>query len=264
MCPYPPSMPRAHRLRVEGGVFHLTHRCHNRAFLLKFARDREDYRARMRAKLREFDVCLLDYCLTCNHVHLLAEAKDKLQISGFMREVAGEFARQYNRRKGRLNAVWGDNFHATLVDSGSYLWRCLSYIELNMVRCGVVKHPRQWEWVGYHEIMGRRQRYRLVDLERLCWRLGTTSLKEVQENLETLLEERIEQDELKREPCWTESLAVGSPDYLRRIQPLILSRRETEIVEEKAGLWVLKEEEAPYGLELGSKSGSKARKRPNI
>jgi hypothetical protein len=67
MCPYPPSMPRAHRLRVEGGVFHLTHRCHNRAFLLRFARDREDYRARMRAKLREFDVFLLDYCLTCNH-----------------------------------------------------------------------------------------------------------------------------------------------------------------------------------------------------
>jgi hypothetical protein len=29
------------------------------------------------------------------------------------------------RRKGRTNAVWGDNFHATLVEEGRYLWRCL-------------------------------------------------------------------------------------------------------------------------------------------
>jgi len=222
--------------------------------LLKFARDREDYRARMRAKLRQFEVLLLDYCLTCNHVHLLVDAADKSQISGFMREVAGEFARQYNRRKGRVDAVWGDNFHATLVDSGRYLCQCLSYIELNMVRCGVVKHPSQWEWVGYHEIMGRRQRYRLLDLERLCWRLGTGSLEAVRENLKAMLQERIEREEMDREPCWTESLAVGSPDFVKRIEPLILSRRETEVVEEAGGLWVLKEPEAPYGLEWGSKS----------
>jgi putative transposase len=127
----------------------------------------------------------------------------------------------------------------------------MGYIELNMVRCGAVKHPRQWEWVGYHEIMGRRQRYRLLDLDRLCWRLGTTSLGEVQRNLEAALQERIEQDGLKREPCWTESLAVGSPEFVRRIKPLILSRRESEIVEEEPGLWVLKETEVPYGSKPG-------------
>ena len=32
-------MARANRLRVDGGVFHVTHRCHNREILLKFARD---------------------------------------------------------------------------------------------------------------------------------------------------------------------------------------------------------------------------------
>lgn len=62
-----------------------------------------------------------------------------------MRLVAGEFARAYNRRKRRLNAFWGDNFHATLVEGGTCAWRCLSYIELNMVQCGVVGHPREWE-----------------------------------------------------------------------------------------------------------------------
>jgi len=69
-------------------------------------------------------------------------------MSTMMQRVAGEFARAYNRRKGRLNAYWGDNYHATAVEEGPYLWRCLVYIEMNMVRCGVVKHPRNGNgWV---------------------------------------------------------------------------------------------------------------------
>ena len=238
-------------MHVEGGLFHLTHRCHNRAYLLKFSCDRNAYRSKLREGLQQFEVSLLDYCLTANHVHLLIDAQDRSEVSGLMQKVAGEFARAYNLRKGRTNAFWGDNFHATMVDSGTYLWRCLRYIELNMVRCGVVSHPSQWEWVGHHEIMGTRQRYRLLDLERLCWRLGTDSLEDVRKILSTTLIETIARDELKREPCWTESLAVGSMPYLEKIKPMVLSRRETEVVEERPDFWVLKEAEIPYGQKSG-------------
>ncbi len=34
-------MARANRLSEQGGIFHVTHRCHNREFLLNFARDRD-------------------------------------------------------------------------------------------------------------------------------------------------------------------------------------------------------------------------------
>ena len=190
------GMARANRLRVDGGVFHLTHRCHNRAFLLKFARDRDAYRVKVREHLRQFDVSVLDYCVTSNHVHLLVDASERLEVSGFMREVASEFARAYNQRKGRANAFWGDNYHATLVEDGEYLWQCLCYIELNMVRCGVVEHPRDWAWVGYHEIMGGRQRYRLIDVDRLCWRLRADNVEEVRKNLIASLDERIARDEM--------------------------------------------------------------------
>jgi hypothetical protein len=55
--------------------------------------------------------------------------------------------------------------------------------------------------------MGERQRYRLLDLERLCWRLATQSVEEVGANLEAALQERITRDQVKREARWTESLA---------------------------------------------------------
>ena len=64
-------MPRANRLRGSGGVFHLTHRCHNRDFLLKFARDREAYRALLREHVQHFDLSVLDRCVTSNHLRLL-------------------------------------------------------------------------------------------------------------------------------------------------------------------------------------------------
>lgn len=33
-------MPRAHRLFLPNHIWHITHQCHQRAFLLKFSRDR--------------------------------------------------------------------------------------------------------------------------------------------------------------------------------------------------------------------------------
>ena len=37
-------VPRANRYFVPGKFYHLTHRCHDRQFLFKFGRDRNQYR----------------------------------------------------------------------------------------------------------------------------------------------------------------------------------------------------------------------------
>jgi len=144
------------------------------------------------------------------------------------------------------------------MEGGEYLWQCLCYIELNMVRCGVVEHPRDWGWVGFHEIMGSRKRYRLIDLERLCWRLRADNVEEVRTNLIASLAERIARDEVKREPCWTESLAVGSLGFVERVKPLILFRRKTEMVSTADEVWVLEEAVMPYGQKTVVKNASKA------
>ena len=86
-------MARANRVRGggrEGGIFHITHRCHNREFLLRFARDRNGYREKLREHVKKYEVWLLDYCITSNHVHLLLDAEERLEVSGFMQEVASE------------------------------------------------------------------------------------------------------------------------------------------------------------------------------
>ena len=67
----------------------------------------------------------------------------------------------------------------------------------------------------------------------------------VAEELGSFARSSLAKEALKREAHWTESLAVGSSGYVERIQPLIVSRREIDLIEEPCG-WVLKEDIVPY------------------
>ena len=88
--------------------------------------------------------------------------------------------------------------------------------------------------------------------------MGTDRLEEVRTHLDFTLQKAMAEDPIKRQGCWTESLAVGGLCFLQRVKLLILSRRETEIVEAGAELWVLKENEIPYGQKRPRKTSAKA------
>jgi REP element-mobilizing transposase RayT len=88
--------------------------------------------------LHDTSVRLLSYCITSNHAHLLARSEDPDGISLWMQRAEGQFAQYYNRRKDRSGAYWEGRYHSTLIDGGEHLERCMTYIELNMMRAGVV------------------------------------------------------------------------------------------------------------------------------
>ena len=73
--------------------------------------------------------------VTCNHVHLLVVddgARDVIPNS--MKLVAGRTGQEYNQRKGRKGAYWEDRYHATAVQSGDHLARCMVYIDIHPVK----------------------------------------------------------------------------------------------------------------------------------
>jgi putative transposase len=223
---------------------------------MKFARDRNDYRERLRQILPRFEISLLDYCQTSNHVHLLSRAEKPDQISRFMQTLEGEFAQAYHRRHNRSGADWSDRFHATMIEPDGHLLRCMVYIALNMRRCGVVSHPREWPWCGYDELTGRRRRYRVLDMEWVLRLLGGVSASEFRDHYEAAITETIAKDLHSREPEWTESIAVGSESFVREVAERIERRQQLEI--RPAGeQWVLREAVGPYGsaLDLPSTAG---------
>lgn len=240
------NMPRANRYIQPGHIYHITHRCHNRNFLLRYELDRTEYCSRLRVALRKHQISLFDFCVTCNHIHLLCMCDRLGDLSRFMQQLQGEFAEHYNIRTGRSGAFWGERFHSTMVDCGEYLWNCLCYIDLNMVRAGVIRHPNEWPWCGYRELTGKRKRYRLLQVDRLVKLLGLPDRHSLVEIHNQRIEEAIRAGRLKRESAWTESIAVGSREFVEAIASGIRWRKRLKTAITEDGAVFLREDHAGY------------------
>jgi putative transposase len=212
-CQYA-AMPRASDYLMQGFTYHLTQRCHSRHFLLKFARDRDVYRKWLQEGVKRHGVPVYGFCITNNHVHILAHADSVEAVSGLMHLASGSTAKQYNIRKERTGSMWEHPYQCTIVEDGRHLLNCLTYINLNMVRAGVVRHPAEWKWCGHDELLQRRMRYRILNVERLLESLGVGTERELGEWYTDAIERRIAEGRLGREGHWTESLAVGSQSFV--------------------------------------------------
>jgi len=206
-------MPRANRHFSAGNIWHITHRCHKQEFLLKFKRDRNCWRKWLFEAKKRYDLTVLNYIVTSNHIHLLVEDCANNSISKSMQLIAGRTAQEFNVRKNRKGAYWEDRYHATAIDTGQYLTQCLVYIDMNMVRAGVVNHPKEWLQSGYHEIQKPPSRYRIIDTDRLCELTSINSLESLQQHHSMWVDEALLQDKNNREAKWTESLAVGRFEF---------------------------------------------------
>lgn len=222
-------MPRARRNFVPGYVWHITQRCHKKEFLLRFKRDRKVWKHWLFEAKKRFGCRIFNYIVTSNHIHLLIESKKPDDISSTMQMVSGRTAQAYNKRKTRPGAFWQDRYHATVVETDEHFLRCMTYIDLNMVRAGAAAHPSAWDVTGYHEFHEKRQRYRIIDLDTVLQYSDVGSLAEFRLLHLEWLDSQIATDQLKREPEWTESIAVGSPAFTeevrRRLDPSGRSRK---------------------------------------
>jgi REP element-mobilizing transposase RayT len=134
-------MARASRRYLPGYVWHITHRCHQKEFLLKFSQDRKRYTKWLYEAKKRYGLSILKFSITSNHIHIMVFDTGNAVIPKSMQLVAGRTGQEYNQRKSRKGAFWEDRYHATIVQTNRHLLSCMAYIDLNMVRAGVVMHP---------------------------------------------------------------------------------------------------------------------------
>jgi len=240
-------MPRANRHYIAGCVWHITHRCHKKEFLLKFARDRRRYLQWLFEARKRYDLSILNYTVTCNHVHLLVRDNgDRDVIPNSIQLIAGRTAQEFNQRKDRNGAYWEDRYHATAVDTDKHLMQCLVYIDLNMVRAGVVAHPFEWGYGGYKEIQLPRQRYGLIDHDELRDLLNFRSMDELAVAYRGWIEESLKVGSYFRDGKWTESVAVGSEGFVMATKERLGFKARAREVIGGEGSYELKESSRPY------------------
>lgn len=244
-------MPRANRCFLPGYVWHITQRCHQREFLFRFSQDRRGWLRWLYEARRQYGLRVLNYVVTSNHIHLLVHDAGKGEIARSMQLVAGRTAQAYNRRKGRKGAFWEDRYHATAVEADGHLARCMTYIDLNMVRAGAVSHPSEWPQSGYVELMTGRKRYRIVDTEKVLALFGASDLKAFRQAYAGWVEQALREEAGRRDGKWSESLAVGSRAFTERVKTELGVSARYRRIEARSGGFALKDAQGPYGPIFG-------------
>jgi REP element-mobilizing transposase RayT len=241
-------MARANRHFIPGHAWHLTHRCHKREFLLKFKKDKQRWIYWLFQAKKRFGLCILNFTITSNHIHLLifdtGNGSDVVPKS--IQLIAGQTGQEFNSRKGRKGAFWEDRYHATAVAADNHLIRCMVYIDMNMVRAGVVKHPKEWPFSGYWYLQSFPQRYRLIDIDKVMKLVNLRDRDQFFETYRNWIDAAVKQGKRKRERQWTESIAVGPRQYVEKVKEHMGYKAIGRKVIETKDSFVLRERNASY------------------
>jgi putative transposase len=107
------------------------------------------------------------------------------------------------------------------------------------------------------KIVGKRDRYRLLEIDRLVEVLGLSDRESLAEIHRQRIDEAIRARQLTREGIWTESIAVGSEAFLREIASRIKIRMKLKMARTIDGAWYVSESPARYAKPLDSEIGVK-------
>ena len=66
-----------------------------------------------------------------------------------MQLLGRRYVRHINAAYRRSGTLWEDRYRAAPIDSEAYFLACCRYIELNPVRAGMVRRPRDYPWSSY-------------------------------------------------------------------------------------------------------------------
>lgn len=142
-------MPRQPRLDLAHVPQHVVQRGNNRQPCFFGDSDRACYLSELR-EIACAGGCLVHaFVLMSNHVHLLMTPSAVGQVASVMQSLGRRYVRYVNDRYRRTGTLWEGRYKSCLIDTDSYLLRCMRYIELNPVRAGMVTSAEAHPWSSY-------------------------------------------------------------------------------------------------------------------
>ena len=143
-------MPRRARLSLAGIPWHIIQRGNNRAVCFHAEEDYRRYLDDLAEQSRRFGCAIHAYVLMTNHVHLLLTPQKTDSAGQMMKHLGQRYVQYVNRAYRRSGTLWEGRFRSCLTQSEDYVLACYRYIELNPVRAGMVRHPRDYRWSSFH------------------------------------------------------------------------------------------------------------------
>ncbi len=97
-------------------------------------------------------------------------------LSKFMKELKLKMTLAYNKKHGRVGALWEGRFKSVLLESGDAVRTVAAYIDLNPIRAGLAEDPADYRWCSYAAavagVKGARQAltFAVMGKQRVAWK----------------------------------------------------------------------------------------------
>lgn len=128
---------------------HVVQRGNNRCDCFYSSEDKATFIKHLRQSAETFSVDVHAWVLMSNHFHLLVTPHADDAVSRFVQHIGRDYVRYFNRKYDRSGTLWEGRFNSCLIQTERYFLVCQRYIELNPVRAGMIKHPRDFHWSSY-------------------------------------------------------------------------------------------------------------------
>ncbi len=138
-------MPRIARAVAPGLAHHVTQRGNFGHAVFDDDEDRDRYIDWLTDYADRYGTRIWAYCLMTNHVHVIAVPETGNALARTFGQVHRRYARDANRRRGRVGHLWQERFYSCALDD-AHLFAAVRYVERNPVRAGLARRAETHPW----------------------------------------------------------------------------------------------------------------------
>jgi len=141
-------VPRRLLTGTGGVVFHVMNRATRGQVLFDTPADYGSWLDIVAESQERFDMRVLALCPMPNHWHQVLWPRTDADLRRYVARVTFLHARQIHRRRGTFGrgAIFQGRYRAVPVETDSYFYRVVCYVEQNPVRAGLVDRADEWPW----------------------------------------------------------------------------------------------------------------------
>lgn len=147
------SMPRAPRIEVENGVYHVTARATFGGSIFGDDSDRATFLRLLGATVRRQEWRCLGYSLLSTHYHLIVKTP-LANLARGMQYLNGVYGQVVNRERRRHGHLFSERYSAERIERDEHLLATVRYVARNAVVAGICARPEDYRWCSHRAVAG--------------------------------------------------------------------------------------------------------------
>ena len=146
---------RPPHLLIDDSWYFITAHVLSKKAILQFPGHKEIWIRTMHDLAHSVNIQVMAWSVLNNHYHLLALFKDAQKIPGFINQLHGRTAYQFNKIENRQGRMVWYSYWDSIIRNEKDFWTRFNYIHYNPVKHHLAQKPEDWPYSSYKYFLQR-------------------------------------------------------------------------------------------------------------